>query len=223
VGRRPDSSAGTTQAGSSVVLGLGGVGSQVAYLLATVGIGELVICDFDTVEASNLNRQMLYYATDLGRSKVEVAQERLRLHNPEVVVTAHNRRLGSVADILEVCAGADLVVKAVDTPDSILTMCDEACRHLEVPYVGGGFIENDAVVGPFVTPDDPALPEFPRLQRAHHQRQATFAPYGFWVASFIVGDVVRHLTRIESPWLSRRMMRLDGATGEVHTQVLFPN
>jgi molybdopterin/thiamine biosynthesis adenylyltransferase len=98
------------------VLGLGGLGSFVALSLASAGVGNLLLVDDDVVELSNLNRQVLYTADDLGQYKCEAAARRLALVNPHVNVTARNLRVSSVEDARSCIAGRDLVVCAADRP-----------------------------------------------------------------------------------------------------------
>src|SRR5687768_13802667 len=72
------------KAGSALVIGAGGLGSPAALYLAAAGIGKLTISDFDVVDASNLQRQVLFATSDLGRPKAEAAAERLWALNPHV-------------------------------------------------------------------------------------------------------------------------------------------
>lgn len=72
-----------------LIAGLGGLGSPIAVYLTAMGVGRLIIVDRDVVEATNLNRQILYTPSDLGKVKVEVAKSRLTDMNPEVEVEAH--------------------------------------------------------------------------------------------------------------------------------------
>ena len=78
-----------------VVLGVGGLGSWTALSLACCGIGELTLIDGDTVELSNLNRQVLYTADDIGQPKAEVAAASISRFNPGVSVVSHVRSLAS--------------------------------------------------------------------------------------------------------------------------------
>ena len=99
-----------------VVLGLGGLGASIAASLASAGVGTLRVVDFDTVELSNLNRQVLYTEADLGRPKSEAAARALHQTNPNVAIDPVERRIESVADAHEVVSGYDFVVCAADRP-----------------------------------------------------------------------------------------------------------
>ena len=75
-------------------VGAGGLGSPVALYLAAAGIGTLGLVEFDTVDLSNIQRQVLYATADVGRSKLEAACERLRQLNPHIALVPHALRLG---------------------------------------------------------------------------------------------------------------------------------
>lgn len=78
---------------SVLVVGAGGLGSAVIPVLAASGIGHLGIVEFDRIENSNLQRQLLYNTSDLGKNKIDVAAERVRKKNPAIKVTEFNQRL----------------------------------------------------------------------------------------------------------------------------------
>jgi len=75
---------------SVLVIGAGGLGSPVAMYLAAAGIGKIGIVDFDRVDVTNLQRQILHTTADVGRSKVESAVEHLRAINPTIEIVAHD-------------------------------------------------------------------------------------------------------------------------------------
>src|SRR5258706_2156019 len=93
---------------SVLLIGAGGLGSPLALYLAAAGVGRIGIVDFDRVEASNLQRQVLYGTQDVGRPKLEAARRRLADLNPDVRVELHEERLTS-ANALEVLARYDVV------------------------------------------------------------------------------------------------------------------
>ncbi len=202
------------------VLGLGSVGSQTAYLLAAAGVKNLLVCDFDTVNASNLNRQVLYRAGDVGRRKTEAAAERLREINPETSVEIFERQIVDHQDVVEILSSAhrrpDIVVRAVDYPPGILMEVDRGCHDVGLPSVGGGFVENWAVAGPFLHPAGPCfecMGEKQPLAVASGIKVAIFGPLTFWTASWVAGDVMRYLTALGPPLLTNRALLCDGATG----------
>lgn len=134
------------------VLGVGGVGSNVALNLAACGVGELHLVDGDVIELTNLNRQLLYSPLDVGRAKVEVAADKLRFFNPEVRVRTTRAYLNSVADVADAIRGADFVIRALDTPNEMQIWVNEACVRGGIPSLGAGFLPQSAIIGPMVVP-----------------------------------------------------------------------
>ena len=96
-----------------LLLGAGGLGSPTALYLAAAGVGELGIVDFDVVDLSNLQRQILHDTDDVGRPKVVSAQETLNDINPDIRVNPINERLSS-ENIMEILADYDIVVDGSD-------------------------------------------------------------------------------------------------------------
>lgn len=101
------------RAGKVLVVGAGGLGSPAAIYLAAAGVGTLGLVDFDRVEASNLQRQILYGTRDIGRPKLEAARDRLTDLNPEVTVRLHPERLDR-SNAREVIGAYDVVVDGTD-------------------------------------------------------------------------------------------------------------
>lgn len=121
------------------LLGCGGVGSHVAFDVLGLGVGELTVVDFDKVELSNLNRQILYTEADVGHRKLDIAVNRLHDYNPRARINGVERKLLSVEDIEQVVAGHDFVFCAVDRPKmQVVQWVNEACVRQRVPFVGGG-------------------------------------------------------------------------------------
>jgi len=98
------------------IAGVGGLGSAVAIALARIGVGELVLADFDVVEPSNLNRQQ-YFVDQIGKPKVDAMEENLRRINPYVKVVTHKIVLDE-ANIPAIFRGATVVVEAFDSAES---------------------------------------------------------------------------------------------------------
>ena len=136
-----------------VVLGVGGLGSWAAYGLACAGFGSLTVVDGDEVEASNLNRQILYTPCDIGRPKAEVAAERLREFAPEAVVRPVVRRVEGSGDVADLVEGADLLVDAADWPAREIDLwINEACFAAGVPYTSMGQLPPLIRLGPTYVP-----------------------------------------------------------------------
>jgi len=123
------------KAASVLVVGAGGLGSPVALYLAAAGVGRLGLVDFDRVDASNLQRQVLYGSSSVGRSKLDAARERLEDLNPEIRIETHETRLTS-QNALEILGGYDVIVDGTDNfPTRYLV--NDACVLLGKPNVHG--------------------------------------------------------------------------------------
>ena len=119
-------------AGTVLLIGAGGIGCAAATYLASSGVGHLVIADFDTVDASNLGRQVLYTPDDVGKRKVEVAAKRLGALNPDIRISAITERLQGEA-LEEAVASADVVLDGCDnfaTRFQVNDACVAAGRRL---------------------------------------------------------------------------------------------
>lgn len=138
-----------------LIIGAGGLGSPVAMYLAAAGVGGLVLVDFDEVDLSNLQRQILHGSHDLGRPKVESARDTLEIINPEITVTTINARLEGEALLAEV-AKADVVVDASDNFATRFAVND-ACVVARKPLVSGAAIRMEGQVSVFHNerPDSP--------------------------------------------------------------------
>ena len=120
---------------SVLCIGAGGLGSPIAMYLAAAGIGKLGIVDFDTVDYSNLQRQILHTDADVGRPKSQSAKETINGINPGVDVVLHNTRLTS-ENAIEIIKHYDIVVDGTDNfPTRYLT--NDACVLLKKPNVYG--------------------------------------------------------------------------------------
>ncbi len=138
---------------SVLLVGAGGLGSPAAMYLAAAGIGTIGIVDFDTVDESNLQRQLLHGTKDVGKSKLESAAARLRDVNPHVSVEKHPTRLSS-ADALQVIADYDVVVDGTDNfPTRYLV--NDACVLSGKPNVYGSVFRWEGQVSVFATEGGP--------------------------------------------------------------------
>ena len=136
-----------------LVVGAGGLGSPLALYLAAAGIGTLGLVDFDEVDASNLQRQILHGTKDIGRHKLESAKDRLADINPHVDVVAHPVRLSS-DNALEILEPYDVVVDGTDNfPTRYLV--NDACVLLGKPNVYGSIFRWEGQVSVFGLDDGP--------------------------------------------------------------------
>jgi len=141
------------KAGRVLCVGAGGLGSPLALYLAAAGVGTIGIVDFDVVDESNLQRQLLHGTKDIGRSKLDSAADRLADVNPHVEVIRHNARLSS-DDAFEILDGYDVVVDGTDNfPTRYLV--NDACVLLGKPNVYGSVFRWEGQVSVFATEGGP--------------------------------------------------------------------
>ena len=200
---------------SVVVLGVGGLGSWAAISLACCGVGELTLVDGDTVELSNLNRQILYGEDDIGRPKAIVAAAAIARFNPGIRVDAVVRTLATPGEIAAAVRGSSFVVDAADRPaHDIERWVNAACFEHGVPYVTMSHFPPFARVGPLYVPGETGC--FNCQERAYRrsyelydhiveQRRgfpspaATLGPVCAFVGGQVALDVVHHLTGLCEP------------------------
>lgn len=155
------------------MVGAGGLGSPAALYLAAAGVGKLGICDSDTVDESNLQRQILHHIHDVGKSKVVSAAEAISEINPDVEVVQYQVRLSS-DNIIDLITGYDIVVEGSDNfPTKYLV--NDACFLTGKPDVHAGILRFDGQLTVFIPgkgclrciwPDPPPPNMVPSCQEA---------------------------------------------------------
>ena len=136
-----------------LLIGAGGLGSPAALYLAAAGVGTIGVVDFDVVDVTNLQRQILHGTADVGRSKLASATDRLRDVNPFVTVEAHETRLTS-ENALELFAQYDVIVDGTDNFQTRY-LVNDACVLTGKPNVYGSIFRFDGQASVFCTPDGP--------------------------------------------------------------------
>ena len=141
------------KAGKVLCIGAGGLGSPAALYLAAAGIGTIGIVDFDEVDFSNLQRQILHGTPDVGRSKLQSARDRLTALNPNVNVVTYETALSS-SNALELFKGYDVVVDGTDNfPTRYLV--NDACVLLGIPNAYGSIFRFEGQASVFGAKDGP--------------------------------------------------------------------
>ena len=124
-----------------LIIGVGGLGSPIALYLAAAGIGAIGIVDSDTVELSNLQRQILHFTPDLNKPKVESAKEKLELINPDVKVNVHYTRV-TAENISDLIKEYDFIIEGTDNFSSKF-LINDACIFLDKPFSQCGILRFD--------------------------------------------------------------------------------
>jgi len=123
------------KASKVLVVGSGGLGSPLLFYLAAAGIGAIGIVDFDCVEETNLQRQILFDTNNIGKPKAEIAAQKVQELNPYIRVKVYNEKL-TPANALEIIKGYDIIADGTDNfPTRYLI--NDACVLLGKPYVYG--------------------------------------------------------------------------------------
>jgi adenylyltransferase/sulfurtransferase len=141
------------KAGRILLIGAGGLGSPLALYLAAAGVGTLGLVDFDVVDVSNLQRQVLHGTKDVGRPKLDSARERIRDINPHVHVESYETRLTS-DNALDIIRDYDIVI---DGTDNFATryLTNDACVLLGKPNVYGSIFRFEGQASVFALEDGP--------------------------------------------------------------------
>lgn len=204
------------------LFGLGGLGSLLFTQLALMGIGRLTVTDYDRVEESNLNRQILFYETDVNRSKISTARARAELLNNSLDYRFIEKRISSPADFAEIMKRADLALLAADTPrKEIFRWMNEASFSVNVPVLyTTGVLHTTMGIGPLVIPGKTAcylcsMPEgadfsdpLVEIINSRHCHGIIIPPLSI-CAGIMVYEVLRHLTDCDDCSLYDRRLTLD--------------
>jgi len=197
----------------ALVIGAGGLGSPAAMYLASAGVGQLTIIDHDTVDLTNLQRQIAHSMARVGQPKAESARATLAAINPTIAIEALVERADG-ARLAELVAGADVVL---DCTDNFATRhaVNRACVAHGVPLVSGAVIRFDGQISVF-DPRGAALPcyscLFPQDQPFEDVACSTmgvFAPLVGVVGAMQAAEALKLLMGVGEP-LSGRLLLLDG-------------
>jgi len=189
-----------------LIAGAGGLGSAISIYLAIAGVGSLRIVDKDEVSLSNLNRQPLYQATDIGRRKAQAAEEKLRKLNPDIQVEGISGTITqhSVFQLVDDC---DIIVDAMDNFPTRYAL-NRAALKRDVPFIYGGIYGLEGAVTTIIPGKTACLkcifPESPR--------PATFPVLG--AAPGIIGclqamEAIKYIVGI-GDLLTNRLLIFDG-------------
>ncbi len=138
------------------VIGIGGTGSHLALTLASIGVGELILVDFDSIELSNTSRQVLYDEGDVGKLKIDVAKEKLAKYNSNLKIETYNAHINDENDLyfLDSHKNINLIILCADTPrGKIQFITDRYAQKHQIPwFFYGPFHHNKILIGPYIVP-----------------------------------------------------------------------
>jgi len=216
-----------------LIIGAGGLGSPVCFYLTAAGVGTLGILESDSLELSNLQRQILYTINDLGKSKTDSAQRHLQKLNPEVTLILHNLRLTPVnaADLL---APYDLIVNCTDNfPTRYLI--NATCVRLQKILVDAAISQFEALASIFAPhlkewqgqPIETGcycclFPEPPEGEGERGRVGGVMGPMCGILGSIQATEALKILTHLGNP-LFGKLLRLNALTMEFRTLTLRQN
>jgi molybdopterin/thiamine biosynthesis adenylyltransferase len=234
IGADHDSAQSRIGASTVAVIGTGGIGSNVATMLATAGVGRIKLTDGDTIELSNLTRQYLYAENDTGQPKVTAAKRRLNQLNSSVTIETY-QQAASPELIADVADGADLVILSADSPEKIRLWIDDAARAHGFPYLIAGYLDSAGCVGPLVLPGMNAcgmcaIAESARILGAsmndllgpnlNPSKQAgSYGPLNCLVASIAANEALRFLAGLQCETANARLL-IDSRNYELTREVI---
>jgi len=213
------------------LLGLGGLGSHLLYDLVAFGFSNIRAVDYDNVELANLNRQILYSESDIGRPKTEAAAKRIREFNHRVNLEVVNTRLNSTADVAAVVDGMDAVICVADKPTYLMgNWLNEACVKAWVPFINGG-VDNQCAVYYTVIPHDTGCAECWKLRvQSTDALSANFlseeiasqpsipyagpavVPLVSILTGFMASELIRLITKVSPPVATNRLRAINFTT-----------
>ena len=199
-----------------IIIGLGGLGTVVSTYLCRMGVGELTVCDFDSIDISNLHRQILFDSTDVGFQKAQIAKEKLNLINPDVKVEIVEGKLDK--EKLDVIFTRQTVI--VDATDNFKIRYDinEICVKNKKPLISGSAIgwKGHLLTLDFSKEESPC---YECLYGSNMQEEESCSELGIlppiagFIGSLQAMEVIKLILNKEFPSFS--LTEFDGANNEI--------
>ncbi|WP_445435748.1 ThiF family adenylyltransferase [Candidatus Borreliella tachyglossi] len=138
-----------------VIVGCGGIGNFMTYSLSNLGLGFITFIDEDRIEESNLNRQFLFSYNDIGSSKVDIIEQKIKSLNKTIQTKAHKQKV-STKLLDNIFSNSrikpSLIVLSADD-DYCLPLVNEFCIKYSIPFINIGYLNDFSVIGPFYIPN----------------------------------------------------------------------
>lgn len=192
-----------------LILGCGGIGNHVSAIMATSGVGEIILVDNDEVEMTNLTRQIMFTERDIGCPKTTVLMRELKERNSNIAISEIKMTIRDISDISQL-PEADIWVISADEPYYLVPWINEWCVKNGQAYINAGYVNDIAVFGPLFIPGKTGcyachssvgdLPEMKdkKIQDAcrainNNFKVATFPPVNALSAALCANDVLKFL------------------------------
>lgn len=209
VGAKPENVQAKLSQSTVGVIGCGGIGNYISYMLATSGVRNIVLVDNDEIELSNLTRQFLFCESDIGKKKIDVLERELKKRNKLTNIIKCPLNINRKEDFYKIEPGVDLFVLSADTPAEIINWMNWYAVKEKTPYINIGYINDISVVGPFYIPGETACFECDQVvpdqmdfdapyssecsEINANYRAPTFPPVNGTSASVAMNDIMRYL------------------------------
>ena len=200
-------------ASHALIIGAGGLGSPVALYLGSAGVGRITVVDHDTVDATNLQRQIAHTLLDVGKPKAQSIQEAIAAINPDVEVTVITQRADD-ALLHDLIKQADVVLDCTDN-FSTRHAINRACVTHRKPLVSGAAIRFDGQVTVYDPRDAQSpcyacvFPESTTFEETQCATLGVFAPLVGIIGSIQAAEALKLMCRVGQP-LTGRLLMLDG-------------
>lgn len=220
------------------LVGMGGIGSNVAMVLAGAGVGKLIFSDGDTIELSNLTRQFLYQEEHVNNYKVEQAAKQLSLINSEIELVPVVESISDVTIFDKHFSECDIIILSADSPTEIHEWINLAAIKYGFAYSNAGYIESFGVVGPMVIPGKTACyecyknegdlykfldgnQELPNNLNERFQAPS-YGPLNSMVAAIQANEVIRYLLGVERKSEGTRLL-INSQNYKIYEEVFIKN
>jgi len=191
-----------------LVIGVGGLGCAAAQYLGAGGLGRLTLVDFDKVELSNLQRQILHTTANIGDNKALSGQQSLQAINPEIEVVAITRKMAG-EELAQECLAHDVVVDCCDNLET-RTLLNQLCFNTKTPLVSGAAIRMEGMVSCFDYSDDaPCYQCFSQLfgeQQLSCMEAGVLSPAVGIIGSIQAAEVIKIISGIGRPLIGRILL-----------------
>lgn len=202
-----------------LVLGLGGVGANVAYMLSRAGFENFILVDNDIVEHSNLIRQYPYQKRDLGRNKTEALASKL-----DGNIVTKKIMIDKKEQILKDIQKCDIVICTLDKPFRVIRrLINDICVSENKPVIFAGFAEHVAMIGPFVIPHETAClkcidKETTDIPLENVKNIPSYGPLCALISSIVVNEIIKYFNNYTEYNLRGKTMMFNFATYD--TQII---
>lgn len=225
------------QNSSVTLIGCGGIGNHLSYLLATSGIGRITLVDNDKIELSNLTRQVLFTEEDIGDSKTAVLKRELLKRRNDIAIDIIECTIASEEDLYKI-PKSDIFIISADHHFSLIDWANSYCVAHNQPYINVGYINDISVVGPFfipgltscfkcaeITPDYTKKDDLSNYLKIINSdfKAATFPGVNGVAASYAFGDIIKFLGGFGEILSKNKRIGIHSSTIKIEEQLIPKN